>query len=228
VSPRRVTIVDADRIPTVGASMIQETLLDAIGQRGEATVALSGGHTPEPVYRRLAELALPWERVSLFFGDERAVPPDDERSNFRMVRAALLDRIAVAPRAAHRMEAERENLDRAADDYADLLPARLDLLLLGIGEDGHTASLFPGSPLLDERRRMVMPAVAPTPPDRMTITPPVIAAARQTLVIAAGAGKAAAVRRALSEEGTAAECPARLARDGGWLLDREAASRLPR
>jgi 6-phosphogluconolactonase len=208
--------------------MIREALLEAVERRGEASLALAGGRTPEPVYRRLAEQSLPWDRVSLFFSDERAVPPDDERSNFRMVRLALLDRLPIVPRAVHRMEAERDDPEGAADDYAALLPDRLDLLLLGIGEDGHTASLFFGSPALDERRRRVVPAAAPSPPRRLTITPPVIAAARQTLVIATSARKAAPVQRALAPRGSTLDCPARLAREGSWLLDREAARDLRR
>lgn len=226
MTPSRVTIVEAERIPEVGASMVEELLRDAIDRRGKASLAVAGGHTPEPMYRRLAELPLGWERVNLFFGDERAVPPDDPRSNFRMVRAALLDWLPIPPLAVHRMQAERDDLERAAEAYAALLPDQLDLVLLGIGEDGHTASLFPGSPILDERRRRVVPAMAPSPPNRLTITPPVIAAARQTLVIAVGAGKTVPVRRALSEDVSVSECPARLARPGRWLLDRQAAEGL--
>jgi 6-phosphogluconolactonase len=228
VIPPRVTIVGARRIPAVGASMVEASLIDAIERCGQVNFAVAGGRTPERVYRRLADLPVPWERVSLFFGDERAVPPDDMRSNFRMVRAALLDHLPTSLRAVYRMEAERDDLECAADEYADLLPDRLDLLLLGIGEDGHTASLFPGSDVLREQRRRVMPAEAPTPPRRLTITPPVIAAARKTLVIAAGARKAAAVQRAWMDDGSVQECPARLARAGDWLLDRDAARHLSR
>lgn len=222
----RIVIVDAAALPGVGATLMADLLRDAVGRRGAAGVALAGGQTPAAVYRELAARRVAWDRVALFFGDERAVPPHDERSNYRMARAALLDRLPGPPAAVHRMEAERADLDRAAADYAARLPDRLDLVVLGIGEDGHTASLFPGSPLLDERVRAVAPATAPTPPHRLTITPPVIAAARETLVIATGARKAESVRRALAAEGDVRSCPARLAREGRWLLDREAAARL--
>lgn len=224
---RRVTVVEYERLPDVGAEMIAAFLRAAIDRQGGARFAVAGGHTPEPVYRCLAGLPVPWERVDLFFGDERAVPPDDPRSNFRMVQEAFLERVPAALRAVHRMEAEREDAERAAVEYAALITEPLDLLVLGIGEDGHTASLFPGSPALAERVRRVVPAVAPTTPNRLTITPSVIATARDTLVIAAGAGKAAPVWFALCPDGLVDECPARLARDGYWLLDRDAASQLP-
>jgi len=223
VSSPLITIVDTERVPEAAAATIEEILRDAVRRSGRASLALAGGRTPQPVYGRLSELSVPWERVSLYFGDERAVPPDDPRSNFRMVRETLLDRLPSPPEAVHRMEAERGDRERAAEDYAVLLPERLDLLLLGIGEDGHTASLFPGSPALGERARRVVPALAPTPPHRLTITPPVIAQARETLVIAIGAPKSAPVRCALAEAGDEHVCPARLARSGRWLLDREAA-----
>lgn len=224
VSAPRVQVVEAGRIADVGADRIAALLRAAIERRGAASLALAGGSTPEPVYRRLATRPLPWDRVDVFFGDERAVPRDDVRSNYRMVRGALLDRLPLPPRSVHRMEAEREDRDEAAAEYAALLPARLDVLLLGIGEEGHTASLFPGSPALDERIRRVVPARAPEPPDRLTITPPVIEAAAETLVLATGARKAVAVRRALGGDDPVAGCPARLARGGLWLLDRQAAA----
>jgi 6-phosphogluconolactonase len=226
VTRERVTVVESQRLAETGAELIAGLLRDAIARRHGASVALAGGRTPEPVYRWLAGLPLPWEQVDLFFGDERAVSPDDARSNYRMVREALLERLPAAVRAVHRMAAERDDRERAAAEYAALLPERLDLLVLGIGEDGHTVSLFPGSPALAERARRVVPVPAPAASPRLTITPPVIAAARGTLVIAAGDRKATAVRRALRGEVSANECPARLVREGRWLLDRAAAGEL--
>ncbi len=228
MTPERVTIVETNQLAEVGAAMIAGWLREAIERRRDASLALSGGDTPEPVYRCLAGASVPWHCVAIFFGDERAVPPDDVRSNYRMVRAALLDRLPGAPPAVHRMEAERDDRARAAAEYAALLPPRLDLLVLGVGEDGHTASLFPGSAALAERVRRVVPARASAAPHRLTITPPVIAAARNTLVIATGGRKAAAVWRALRGEQPVSECPARLARAGRWLLDPDAAGQLDR
>jgi 6-phosphogluconolactonase len=163
--------------------------------------------------------------VELFFGDERAVPPSDARSNFHMAYETLLRHVAIPPAGIHRMEAEHPDLEAAARAYDALLPERLDVLLLGIGEDGHTASLFPGADSLDVRDRRVVPAVSPVPPtNRLTITPPVIAGARRVLVIAAGSGKAAPVARALDAATDPREIPARLAREATWLLDDAAAS----
>jgi len=160
----------------------------------------------------------------VFFGDERAVRPDHPDSNFRMVREALLRRVDLPPENVHRMEADAADADAAADRYAQLLPKATDVLVLGVGADGHTASLFPGSAALGERSRRVVPARAPKPPERrLTITPPVIAAARRVLILAAGSDKAEAVARALKGTGSAEEVPARLARAGVWFLDRSAA-----
>ena len=196
--------------------------------RGTCALGLAGGSTPRPAYEALAqpplEAAIPWDRVQVFFGDERAVPPDHPDSNFRMVNETLLSRVPLPVENVHRMEADADDLERAADRYAALLPQALDVLVLGIGPDGHTASLFPGSPALRERTRRVVPARAPKPPERrLTITPPVIGAARRILVLAAGGDKAEAVARALKAAARADEVPASLARDGVWFLDRAAA-----
>jgi 6-phosphogluconolactonase len=210
------------------AEWIAGEIAAAIGARGGCGVALAGGRTPEPVYRELAAAAaIVWARVNLFFSDERAVPPDHADSNYRMVRAALLSRVAIPAANVHRMEAEREDRDAAAREYERELPAALDLLVLGIGPDGHTASLFPGSAALDERERLVVPVVGTKPPaDRMTITPPVIEAARRVAVIATGGDKAAVVARALEGPLAPREVPAQLARRGAWFIDRAAAAML--
>ena len=165
-----------------------------------------------------------WERVAVYFGDERCVPPDDPESNYRMAHEALLQHVPIPSTSVHRMEGERTDRDAAARDYERLLPPRLDLLLLGMGEDGHTASLFPHSPALAERARRVVPVSRPAPSrPRLTITPPVIHAADTVIVVVAGAEKAATVARALEGPYVPDELPIQLALRGTWLIDHAAA-----
>jgi len=208
-------------------------MADVLAARGRCAIALAGGGTPRPVYAALAApdvaTRIDWNRVDVFFGDERAVPPDDPESNFRMATDALLSRVAIPAAHIHRMEAEHADVDAAAAAYDGQLPAALDVLVLGMGADGHTASLFPGSPALAEQRRRVVAVDSPKPPRRrMTITPPVIAAAWHVAVLVTGKEKAAAVARALDGDTPASEIPAALARHGVWFLDRAAAARLAR
>lgn len=226
--PDHIVIAESADFATTAAAAIARLLTDAIAEREVAHVALAGGSTPRPVYEHLAQREdVSWAKLQVYFGDERAVSPDDPASNYKMAHETLLRHVPIRPGQVHRMEAERENLEAAAADYARLLPKRLDLVLLGIGEDGHTASLFPGSAALAEKRRMVLPVDGPKPPTkRLTITPEVITNARATLVMAAGRGKAAAVARALEGPYDAAACPAQLARGGVWILDLLAAARL--
>jgi len=203
VSAAGRTIVQAgDALARPCAEWLAECLTRAIGERGRCAIALAGGSSPRPVYAALATPplwgAIDWLRVHVYFGDERAVPPDDPESNYRMARETLLSRVPVPHTQVHRMEAEREDRDAAADDYDRILPAALDVLLLGMGPDGHTASLFPGSPALLERTRRVVPVLGPKPPlRRLTITPPVIESAREIAVIATGVDKASMITRAL-------------------------------
>lgn len=227
-SADRVTVVDRADFARAAADRIARLLVDAATARGTATVALVGGTTPRPVYETLAGRDdVPWRRLHVYFGDERAVPPDDPESNFGMARETLLARVAIPETQIHRMHAEAADGEAAARAYEELLPARLDLVLLGIGEDGHTASLFPGAAAVTERVRRVLFVTGPKPPPRrLTITPPVIAAARATLVLAMGAAKADAVGRALEGADDIVGCPAQLARAGYWILDRAAAAEL--
>ena len=225
----RIVTRDAAELAERAAAWIAARLHQAVSERGGCALALTGGRTPEPVYRALAERpGLPWPAVSVFFGDERAVPPEHPESNYAMAFATLLSRVALPPVQIHRMQAERSDLEQAAREYAALLPQRLDLLLLGIGADGHTASLFPGAGALAERERRVVTASGGQPPRaRLTITPPVIAAARSVLVMATGTDKAPAVARALAGDAAPETVPATLARGGTWILDRAAAAELP-
>jgi 6-phosphogluconolactonase len=200
----------------------------AVDERGTCALCLAGGRTPEPAYRALAAASnIDWQKVDVFFGDERAVPPDHPDSNYLMVYRALLSRVPVPAGQVHRMKAELSDREAAAREYERSLPPRLDILVLGMGSDGHTASLFPGSAALDERHRMVVPVVGAKPPaERLTLTPPVIEATRRVAVIATGGDKAAMVARAIEGPLAPKEVPVQLARRGSWFLDQAAASSL--
>lgn len=229
--PERIVVVEADRFAEVAAEWMAEVMATDLGALGRCAIALAGGGTPRPVYERLAgephAARIRWRDVDVFFGDERAVPPTDTRSNYRMAFDALLGHVPIPAARVHRMEAERPDRDAAAREYERALPERLDLLLLGVGPDGHTASLFPGSAALEERTRRVVAVAGPKPPsERLTITPTVIAAARRIAVLASGADKADAVARALQSPERPRDVPAQLARRGVWFLDREAAAGL--
>ncbi len=181
-------------------------------------VALSGGSTPRQLYEQLATgphgQQVPWERVHVFWGDERAVPPDDPASNYRLAHEALLSKAPLPPANVHRMRGEAENLEEAAAAYEQelrLALPRLDLALLGLGSDGHTASLFPGYPAQHETTRWVVATgVAPTEPPvrRLTLTLPVLNNAAQVLFLVTGAAKADLVREILSETGAGGRYPA--------------------
>ena len=221
-------VVAPEALPEIAARHIAKSIEQAVADRGRASVMLAGGSTPRAVYRHLAQTqGLPWDKVEIYFGDERAVPPGDPQSNYRMARESLLDAVCIPSSQIHRMPAERHDREAAAEEYARRLPERLDLIILGLGEDGHTASLFPGSSALSERVRKVLAVVGPQAPlHRLTVTPPVIAAAREKIILVSGAGKAGAVAQALEGSHQPVQCPAQLARDGIWIMDRAAASGL--
>lgn len=214
--------------------MVADRLEAAVGARGTASLVLAGGSTPRGSYGLLARAPLPWRQIHLYFGDERCVPPGHEESNYRMARETLIDPAGVPAESVHRIEAERDP-EEAAAAYARDIVARLgprpafDVVLLGMGADGHTASLFPGSSVLDERSRLVAAArVAKLPTPRVTLTLPAFEGARAVLFLVTGADKAPALARALAgraDPGTPASC----IRSGGevvWLVDAAAASAL--
>jgi 6-phosphogluconolactonase len=193
-------------------------------------VGLTGGSTPARAYELAAQMRPDWSGVQFWWGDERCVPADDDRSNYAMAKAKLLDHIDAAPSAVHRIRGELGK-DAAAQEYeAELGRTAFDLLLLGIGPDGHTASLFPNAPTLDERERRVVGAQASLEPfvDRVTLTLPAISDAETVLFLVTGESKADACRRAFAEAPSAAT-PSSLARGKRTVavLDRAAASLLP-
>jgi len=228
------------------AALTRDLRQQAVHERGRFLVALSGGRTPEQVYRRLASQspAAPqeWSSTHFFFSDERCVPPDHPDSNYHLADAALFRPLNIPEDRIHRMRGEHPNHDAAAREYEDVLrtvtnadPAgwpQLDLLMLGIGNDGHTASLFPGTDALRERRRWVTVGQAPSGPrTRLTLTLGVINQATVVLFLASGNSKADRVKAVLEPQQDAdRELPAALVRpDRGrliWLLDRPAAAKL--
>ena len=218
-------VCDSKDLPALAARRIALELSRAIDERGHASLALAGGTTPKATYEALAGLPLDWRVLDIFFGDERCVPADHPDSNYRMAKAALLDRVTIPTERVHRIQGELTDYDAAARAYEALLPDKLDVVVLGIGEDAHTASLFPGSPALRETVRRVLPVTGPKPPpERISLTPPALRAARLCIVLASGAGKAEAVRRALSGELDVVSTPIQLALSGVWILDHAAAS----
>jgi 6-phosphogluconolactonase len=203
----------------------------AVARRGRFDLVLAGGSTPRRAYEFLARTTGDdrrlWERVHVWWGDERFVAPDDPRSNFRMARESLLDAVAIPEENVHPVPTDAGDAEAAARAYERAFPERPDLMLLGMGADGHTASLFPGSDALEERERLFVPVVGPAEPRlRITATPRAIESARSVLVVVAGREKADALLAALDGEGSAREVPARLLRGASWYADAEAAALL--
>jgi 6-phosphogluconolactonase len=233
VTPGLVVVPDDRALARRAAEWLLERTRAAVAARGTCAVSLAGGTTPRAAYEVLATSALaravPWGAIEWYFGDERAVPPDDPDSNYRMtVEALFAHRADLLPRV-HRMPADAPDPEAAAREYGRLLPDPLDVVLLGMGEDGHTASLFPGSPALEERVERVLPVTGPNPPSRrMTITPRVIEGAREVLVLVSGAGKSRALARALEGPVDVEAVPVQLARAGTWIVDTAAADGLAR
>ena len=185
---------------------------------GARTLVLAGGNTPKRCYELLAAADVKWGRVTVLFGDERCVPPDHPDSNYRLARESLLD--SVAPATVHRIAGEL-GPDEAAAAYDRIVGALapLDVVLLGAGEDGHTASLFPGHPEVRAAGWAVGVRNAPKPPpDRVSLTLPALQGARHVIVLATGSGKADAVARARR-----GEVPSGMIAGALWLLDRAAA-----
>jgi len=198
--------------------------------RAGGSIVLTGGSTPGAAYRHAAELEPDWSNVTLWWGDERCVPPDDERSNYRLATETLLDRLRTPPAAIHRIRGEAPPAEAADELDAALAGVTLDFLLLGLGPDGHMASLFPGSPQLEvtDRRATDGPAGLEPWVHRITFTVPTIQAASRVVFLVSGAGKADAVARAFGADITP-DIPASLSRLAARVevfLDHPAGDRL--
>jgi 6-phosphogluconolactonase len=238
----KISVVpDAAALAEAAAREFARAAGDAIADRGIFRVVLAGGSTPRALYRRLTRApyrrAIRWDRIRFFFGDERCVPPDHERSNYRMARETLFDPLKIPPRHVLRMKGEREP-PRAAREYEESIrrgfsgrPARFDLVLLGLGDDGHTASLFPSTAALAERRRLVAANYVPKFSEwRLTLTYPALNAARRVIFLVSGLEKATAAARILNKQRGYQDLPASAVspRRGAvlWILDEAAASKL--
>jgi 6-phosphogluconolactonase len=206
LSPAMVIAADVPRLVAAAASAIADAAARALAARGRFRIALAGGSTPRALYPALVD-AIDWTRTGVFFGDERAVPPDHPDSNYRMARETLLGPAGVPRENVVRWRAEDPDLDAAARDYASALaaaggPPYLDLALQGLGPDGHTASLFPGTAALSETERLAVAVEVPGKGARLTLTYPALLGAREIYFLVTGADKApalAAVLRAGSD-----------------------------
>lgn len=246
MSERELWVFDsAEEMAEAGAELFVRLAGEAQAAGRPFGVALSGGSTPRAMFALLASdhsrNRVDWSAIEVFWSDERAVPPDDPQSNFGMAKTALLDHVPVPPEHIHRMPAEQTPLVAIADAYAAEIrrtlgvgrarTPRLDLVMLGMGPDGHTASLFPETAALEDRHRLVAANHVPKlDADRLTFTPKLINAAAHVLFLIAGEDKAAALNEVLEGERRPSLYPAQLVapEDGTahWYVDRAAAARL--
>jgi 6-phosphogluconolactonase len=245
VTPEIHCFDDLATLYAKGAAMFAQTAAESLRVRGTFSVALAGGSTPRGLYSLMADdpqlrSAIPWPRIDFFWGDERHVPPEHPDSNYKMAYEAMLSKVPATPERVHRVRAENPDATVAAAQYESEIrtslaaPAsvpRLDLVHLGMGTDGHTASLFPGTQALNEQKLLAVANwVERVHAYRITMTLPLLDAARLILIVAAGEEKAKPVRDALQPSANAPPLPVQLVRPQNgrivWLLDRAAASLL--
>jgi 6-phosphogluconolactonase len=236
------SFADLEALSRAAADEVAVIARAAVAARGTCSIALSGGSTPRHLFQLLASAgrdALPWPHIELWWGDERTVPPEHADSNYGMARRALIEPLGLAAARVHRIAGELGDADAAARAYEHALvaalgaPPVLDLVLLGMGPDGHTASLFPGSPALDERDRWVVANLVTSPlvhgtATRITLTAPAINAARHVRFLVTGADKAAALAQVLDGAPDPRRFPSQLIApaDLVWFVDAAAASAL--
>jgi 6-phosphogluconolactonase len=239
---RVIVVEDEAAFAKESAEIVATTAASAIEARGKFVIALTGGSSPIPLHRALAEPPfkerIDWAKVHVVFGDERAVPKDGKDSNYRSAHETLLSKVPIPPDHVLRMEADRPDLAAAARDYErrlmQLCDARIDLICVGIGEDAHIFSLFPGSPAIDEAQALVVAEIDPPMKpalSRITFTPRMLDRAGHVLVIATGEKKKNAVLHALESSDQPHRFPAHLLRratDRTFVIDRAAGSGLTR
>lgn len=231
----------AEDVAREAANRMARAIHEALKERGEATIALSGGNTPGPAYEILSKQTIDWNKVHVYWVDERCVPPTHDRSNYGSAKKQLLDRIAIPPANVHRMKGEDDPEKAAAaydEELRDTVRAKvaglpaLDLLVMGIGDDGHTASLFPGnkSHLITDRLVAAIPATTtpgkePREP-RLTLTVPVLENAKASVIICIGKAKHEPLERIWASTGDIDQTPSRVIRDfrGSivWAIDKAA------
>ncbi len=245
--PTIYRFADAEQACRGAAEEFERTGREAMGRSGHFTVALSGGSSPRRMYEMLAEPPLrerlDWSAIDIFWSDERPVPPSHPESNYRMAREALLGRVPLGDGHVHRIEAEAADRDAAARNYAAEIarvfhtsptaePPRFDLVLLGMGADGHTASLFPHTASLDEQKHwVVVNRVPQLDTERFTMTVPIINSGHCVLFLVTGAEKAGALAAVLEGPADPQRLPAQLIRPAGRLvfyIDQAAGARLSR
>jgi len=239
---------DLDAITRRAAQEFMQAATSAVAQNGVFHVALTGGSTPKPLYALLASdpalrAQIPWDKMRVYFGDERNVGPDHPYSNFRMANEAMLSKVPLKPEQIFRMKGEYNDAARAAQEYEQTLREsfkitegqfpRFDLILLGMGNEGHTASLFPGTKALHETKRMVIGNwVGKLFTQRITLTAPAINAAASILFMVAGADKAPALKGVLEGPHEPEQLPAQMIEPKNgkllWLLDATAGGMLSR
>ena len=245
--PQVIVQPSLEALSREAAARFQRLAAESVAAAGRFSVALSGGSTPRALYELLAKPpfheTIDWPRVHLFWGDERFVPADHPDSNYRMAREALIGNVPIPTENVHPVPTEGSDPEASAAQYEEALRRffsppqgqvpRFDLVLLGLGTDGHTASLFPGSPALDESHRLVVAAyIQKLDAWRLTFTPPILRGARHVIFLVCGPHKAAALQEVLEGPYDPQRLPAQLVLpqegDVTWLVDEAAASLLQR
>jgi 6-phosphogluconolactonase len=234
---------DVDTLSHDAAEYVVRIVTESIKTHGRFTIALSGGSTPRKLYGLLGNepyrSQIDWTPVHIFWSDERCVPPDNEESNYHMAHELLLSKISIPAVQVHRMPADMPNRNAAAREYEDEMRRvfetdgvpNFDLIQLGMGPEGHTASLFPHQASLHEQQRLIIPVSVPKPPpDRLTFTPPLLNAARNVLFLVTGSDKADTLHAVLEGPYNPDEYPAQIVRSPNgevtWMVDTAAAAKL--
>jgi 6-phosphogluconolactonase len=230
---------DVEQLSAAAADYVARLSKEAVADRGVFRIALAGGSTPKKLYELLSsdkyKGQIDWSKWQVFFSDERFVSLDDERSNYNLAQTSLLSKVPIPASQVHAIDPQAGSVEAAAEAYEDAIKAILsenqsfDLILLGLGSDGHTASLFPGNPALQETEKLVVassPGVLPPPVDRVTFTFPLINAARNVAFLTAGADKAAMVKQAAQGGDIPAANVKPSSGEATWFIDQTAARNL--